>query len=564
MSGSVVNVSRRNFLAASGTFVLASALPSLARQSTPVDEFVPNLFVSISNSGQVSVTSHRSEMGQGVRTAIAQIVAEELDADWQHVRVTQAQGNPAYGDQNTDGSKSIRLFFDSLRTAGASARKMLIDAAAAKWEVEADTCTTNAGHVLHESSGRNVPYGQLVDAAASMPVPDEVQLKSRESWKFIGQPIPHVDAQEIASGRGNYGADVRMPNMAVAVIVRPPRLGASVDKAKLPETAQSDPGFVALEVINPMPGPRMFNPVGGVAVVATDTATAIRLSTELEVEWSTSPNDSFSSSDLESQLRESVQKSGTVLFEEGDCDDVLQSSDRQLSAVYETPFLSHAPLEPPAAIANVSTKSVEVWAPVQDPQSTRAQIAARLSRPPDEIHVTPTLLGGAFGRKSKPDFVLEAVDLSSRLKRPIRVQWTREDDLHHDYFHAPSAQFYHAALGDDGLPVGWLQRTAFPTIMSTFSPAANMPADWELDMGFTNTPYRCPKSALGICSGELGRQDWMASVCMQYFPCVWRECICRRTGACCRTRPHCVSTSHVAGKGISAFCGPTDSAGAPI
>ena len=339
------------------------------------------------------------------------------------------------------------------------------------------------------------------------------RMKSRTDFKLLVMELKHVDADDIVEVvRAVRCKTVKPAKYAYAghgSYVR--HLGGSV-KASTPSMRQQRES-IALKTIPPTPGPIMFNPVGGVAVVAEDTYSAISLSKNLEIEWNPSPNDSFDSEKLEEELRTAVAGTLRPDFNAGDIDAEFARSENVVEGLYQTPFLSHAPMEPPVALANVTKDKIEVWAPVQDPQGTRAQIAQAHSVNPAPV-VIPTLLGGAFGRKSKPDFVLEAVELSKQLNRPVRVQWTRENDIQHDYFHAANAQYYKAALGDNGMPTAWLQRSAFPTIASTFNPAATQPAPFELEMGFTNTPYRCANQRFESTAVKSGvRIGWLRSVC---------------------------------------------------
>ncbi|MCY4656451.1 MAG: molybdopterin-dependent oxidoreductase [Gammaproteobacteria bacterium] len=513
MTQPVINLSRRNFLGATGVLVLGTTLRP-AFSSTQTNSFNPNLFVTVHPDNRVEIVSHRSEMGQGIRTAIAQIVADEMDADWNDVSVTQALGDARYGDQNTDGSKSIRINLDRLREAGASARQMLMQAAAAKWDVGIDTLTTEEGQVVHLSEKKRVTYGELSSNAATLVPPKNVQLKNRKDFKFIGKAVPHVDASLISEGQGKFGADIRLPNMVVAVVKRPPALGQQATSVNVPEAVKNDSRFVRVEQLDPTPGAPLFFPVGGVAVVASDTYSAMQFSQMIDIEWSTSDNQSFDSRSFQQDLRSMVESDLPTVHQSGDVDAVFNSSEKVIEHTYETAFLSHAPMEPPVALADVSAEGVKVFAPVQDPQNTQLQIVGWLKVPVESVQVNVTLLGGAFGRKSKPDFVLEAVELSKRLSRPVRVQWSRENDLQYDYFHAPSAQLYKASLNQNGLPSAWLQRAAYPSITSTFAPQAKSPADWELDMGFTKTPYLFENQRMeadGLVAGV--RIGWLRSVC---------------------------------------------------
>ena len=513
------NLSRRNFLGVSGVFVLGACLPSCARAPQPpaaTEPFVPNLFLALEPDGTVHVTAHRSEMGQGIRTALAQIVADELDADWSRVVVDQADGDVKYGDQNTDGSRSILMNYERLRTAGAAARLMLRQAAAQHWGVGVDEVEATNHEVIHAGSGQRLGYGDLAGIAAALPVPEDPPRKSEAEHRYIGKHVVHVDAADIVRGKGTYGADFHMPNMATAVVVRCPWLGGGVKNIlNKPNTA---PGLVAIEILDAAAsaGP-VFNPVGGVAVVAEDTYTAMRIARDLQIEWTDSPNKTFSSDALQTELREALAKPGTPVpnSEKGDVDAVFAAAGTtEISATYETPFLAHAPMEPPVAIADVSGGMCVVHGPFQDPQAARGLVAGWLGYEPENVTVTPTLLGGAFGRKSKPDFGLEAVELSKRLGRPIRVQWSREDDIRHDYFHASSAQYHRAAIDERGHPKAWLERTAFPSITTVFDGRASMPAEWELEMGFSNLPYTVENQRMEFAGMRPGvRVGWMRSVC---------------------------------------------------
>ena len=508
------NLSRRRFMQGGTALVLGAATPVLstvASADSSAAILAPNVFLAIDGHGGVTITASRSEMGQGVRTALAQIVADELEADWNAITVQQAVGDPVYGDQNTDGSQSIRLLFDTLREAGAAAREMLREAAANEWGVPAAECEAAQHEVRHPPSGRALGYGRLVAAAAELPVPANPKLKRRADYRHIGKARVHVDANDVVDGKAAFGMDVTLPNMAHAVIVRPPVLGAAVERFEEPP-AQA--GLIAVETLDGVGLGGMFQPLGGVAVIADRTWTAIKVADALQVEWGGSPHDGFNSATLAERLRELVHADGERLFDQGDVAAAFAVGGQQVEALYETAFLSHAPMEPPCALANVTGSGCEVWAPVQDPQSTRGLVAQQLGLDPAQVTVHVTLLGGAFGRKSKPDFVLEAVALSKRLKRPVRVTWRREDDIRHDYYHAASAQYHKATLDGEGRPTAWLQRTAFPSIQTTFNKAAVQPAEWELEMGFSNLPFRVANQRFEYAGVEPGvRIGWLRSVC---------------------------------------------------
>ena len=509
----IENVSRRSFLKTSGTLVLAASLPTMDIRALPrANAFNTSVYLDVAANGDITVTAHRVEMGQGIRTALAQIVADELEADWNRVSVAQADGDAKYGDQNTDGSQSIRLFYDVLRNTGASAKEMLMQAGAQHWSVPIDEISAENHRIHHKPTARSLDYGDLTGAASKLPVPEQAKFKPRKDHKFIGKGMLHVDTWDVVKGKATYGADVKLPNMLYATAQRCPWVGGGVKTVTEPETKRRN--YVGFEVFEPKSGPYMYNPLGSVVALAKDSFTAMEMAKAMQVEWTDSPNSSFDSQSFTSELASAAKNPGEKIHNAGDVDAVFErKSGKQLEALYETPFLSHAPMEPPVAVADFSEDSVEVWAPVQDPQTTRGAVAAYLGMPVNKIHIHPTMLGGAFGRKSKPDFVMEAVELSRRRGVPVRVQWTRECDLGYDYFHAASAQYFKAEIDNDGMPSAWLQRTAFPTIMSLFAPGAEQPAPWELEMGFSNLPYQFPNQRMEFTGIRPGvRIGWMRSV----------------------------------------------------
>ena len=508
----ITNFSRRRFIQSSAALVVGATLPASFGRSIPSQSrFQPNVYLSVDETGLVTVVAHRSEMGQGIRTALTQIIADELEADWSRIKVDQAPGDKIYGDQNTDGSQSIRLFYDGLRHAGASAKQMLIQAAADQWSVSPGDCKAENNVVQNLKTGATRDYGDLVRDAAKLPVPDKVSFKNKDEHKFIGKDKIHIDINDVVDGKAKFGADIKLDGMLYATLRRCPWVGGGL--AKKPKI-QSIPGYVGYEVIEPPVGAPVFSPLGSLALLAEDTYTSMQVAQSADIEWTNSPNKNFDSEEFTFALKEAVQKEGKSLFDHGNIQAAFDGSGKEIEAVYETPFLSHAPMEPPVAVASVSDDFCEVWAPVQDPQSCRDLVAGYLGYSVDRIRINVTMLGGAFGRKSKPDFVLEAVELSKRRKTPVRVQWTREDDIKHDYYHAASAQYHKAILSEDGMPDGWLQRTAFPSITTVFSDQAIDPASWELEMGFSNLPYRVPNQRYEYSGLKPGtRMGWMRSVC---------------------------------------------------
>ena len=508
----VVNLSRRRFMQSSAVLVVGAGLPlGLTNSITKAGVFRPSVYLALGDDGAVLITAHRSEMGQGIRTALTQIIADELDADWSRVKVQQATGDKIYGDQNTDGSQSIRLFYDVLRHAGGSARRMLVEAAAAQWGVETSDCKTENHRVHNIRSGEVKDYADLVEDASKREVPQKVTFKDRRDHRFIGKDQVHIDIDDVVNGRAIFGADIKLEGMLYATLRRCPWVGGGL--AKEPKI-EFEEGYIGYEIIKPPIGAPVFTPLGSLAILAEDTYTSMKVAQSVDIEWTASNNQNFDSKAFTQALRDAVQQEGKKLFDHGNVDAAFDGAGKEVEAIYETPFLSHAPMEPPVSVASVVDGFCEVWAPVQDPQSCRDLVAGYLGYPVDQVRINVTMLGGAFGRKSKPDFVLEAVELSKRRKVPVRVQWSREDDIKHDYYHAASAQYHKAILGENGMPEGWLQRTAFPAIGTTFSEAVIDPSETELEMGFSNLPYRVSNQRFefsGIRPGA--RIGWLRSVC---------------------------------------------------
>lgn len=522
-----ISTSRRAFLKRTATasgFTLGLTLLPVSRPSAmfaaaPSSEsLTPSVFVSIHENGQVDITCHRSEMGQQIRTSIPQVIVEELGADWQYVNVVQATGHPKYGDQNTDGSRSIRRNFDRLREAGATAAYLLRAAAAKGWQVDVSDCEVNNHHVIHKSSGKKVEFGQLVAVAATLPLPDvkQLELKARKDWQSIGKPMRSLDIQAMTSGTAVYGQDVILDNMCFAVIQRPPVVFSGVESVNDAEVKKM---AGVLDVITlPAPeAPAMFKPLGGVAVVAKNTWQAWQASRSLNVKWSDSPNAAYDSKAYREQLLATAMAPGEVVRQQGDFSSAKQQADSVIEAQYYAPHLAQAPMEPPAATAVVTEDKAEIWTSVQTPQAARQVVAAALNLDPENVTINVTLLGGGFGRKSKPDFVAEAALLAKAMKRPVKVVWRREDDIQHGFFHTVSAQSLTATLNKQNQVTGWLHNTVFPSISSTFNPAANKPSDGELDLGMIDNPFDIPN--LQLERGEADahvRIGWLRSVANVY------------------------------------------------
>jgi isoquinoline 1-oxidoreductase beta subunit len=478
----------------------------------------PKIFVSIAPSGIVSVVVHRSEMGQGIRTSLPRIVADELEADWKRVRVVQAPGDEAkYGNQDTDGSRSTRHWFDPMRRCGASARTMLEQAAAAKWKVPVDQVQAINHEVVHKASGRKLGYGALALAAAKLDVParDSLKLKDPSKFRYIGKVSTQLlDGPDIVSGKAHYGIDTRLPGMVYAVVARPPVLGGKVKSFDAAE-ALKVPGVVKVFALEGTPPPSEFQPIGGVVVVGKDTWAAIKGRSLLKIEWDDGPHASYDSASFRSELEAAVLKpGGKEVRNDGDAYAALEKAAKKIEANYYVPHYAHASMEAPAATASIVRGQCEVWAPVQSPQAARDRVAQRLGLGADKVTVNVTLLGGGFGRKSKPDFVVEAALISKEMGgQPVKVTWTREDDLHHDYFHTVCAQHVEAGFDASGKITAWLHRTSEPTIISIFAPDPKELAPFELGLGLVGMPYAIPNVRIENPAATAHvRTGWLRSV----------------------------------------------------
>ena len=500
----VENVSRRSMLKAlgiAGGFVLAAPImsrPAFAAYQTGADKMPhgvvvdPRVFVAIAPDGMVTIVAHRSEMGTGVRTSLPLIVAEEMDADWSRVRVQQAHGDEVkYGNQDTDGSRSTRHYLLPMRQIGASARTMLEQAAAKRWGVPVTEVKAVNHEVVHDASGRKIGFGDLATDAAKEPVPalDDLKLKDPKSFRYLGKgEIGIVDLHDITTGKAGYGADIRLPGMKYAVIAHPPVTGGKLVSVDSTDTMKVS-GVEKVMGVQGWPWPSKFQPLGGVAVIARNTGAAIKGRDALKITWDDGANAKYDSVAYRTELEEAARKPGLVVRKEGDVDAALKSADKVIVGEYYLPHLAHVSMEPPVAVASVTGDTAEVWAPVQSPGGTREDVAKTLGIPEDNVTINVTLLGGGFGRKSKCDYALEAALLSKALNAPVKVQWTREDDVQHDFLHTVSVERIEAGLDKNGKVIAWRHRSVAPSIASTFAAGTVHQAPFELGMGLIDNPF---------------------------------------------------------------------------
>ena len=452
-------------------------------------DFDAQAFVVVLPDGTAKVVCHRSEMCQGIRTALPMIVADELDLDWSRVEVVQADADPRFGSQNTDGSRSVRDFYQPLRLGAATLREMLVLAAATRWNVSAATCTTQDGEVIHEESQRRAGYEELIEFARTLPVPKQPRLKAAREFTLVGHAQTLVDATDIVHGTAIYGADVSVQGMLIAVLQRAPTLAARISSFD-PKPALALRGVVDVVELEAH-GPSI-NTVAAVAVVARDTWSAMRGRQALDVRWTEVPEKELTL-DRRPELQRALQGKLTRFRNDGHVDRIAEDPRYEtVEATYHTPYLVHASMEPPVALADVRVDGCEIWAPTQAPRRAHAAAARVLGLKEEQVTVHVTLLGGGFGRKGQPDFVVEAVLLSKRVGKPVRVQWTREDEIQHGFYHPEALQVLTARVNRDGIPVSWHHRVAVPTLASVFTRHEDTPTPAEMAMGFTDMPYRIP------------------------------------------------------------------------
>jgi isoquinoline 1-oxidoreductase beta subunit len=515
----IENVSRRGVLKgilATGSFVLAVHVippgPALADEAPKwggdgmphgtVNN--PLAFVSIAPDGIVTIVCHRSEMGQGIRTGMPLIVADEMGADWARVKVAQATGNEVkYGNQDTDGSRSTRHFFMPMRQVGAAARMMLEAAAAKRWGVDVSDVEAKNHEVIQKSTGKKLGYGELAADASTMGVPSNVSLektgaatpvslplKDPSEFRYIGKEGTNiVDGFNITTGRAIYGQDVRLPGQKYAVIARPAVMGGKVVSYDATD-AKKVPGVLQIVEIPTPSYPMKFQPSGGIAIIADNTWAAIQGRNALKIKWDDGPHGTYDSQAYRAEMEATARQPGMILRSDGDFAAAFASADKKVEAEYYIPHNAHATMEPPSATCRIVDGKAEVWTSVQSPQAAHDLVAAYLALPPENVTVNVTLLGGGFGRKSKPDFAVEAALCSKAMGgAPLKVVWTREDDIHNDFYHTVSLERLQAGLDKDGKVVAWRHNSVAPTLLALFMADPKHEAPLEQGMGLVDMPF---------------------------------------------------------------------------
>ncbi len=519
-------IARRDFvrisaMAGAGLTLAAWAGPVLATDGKPTSSgppFEPNAFVRISEDNTVTVLCKHTEMGQGTYTGLPTIVAEELDADWAQIRAEGAPANAKlYNNlfwgkaQGTGGSTAIGNSYAQLRQAGATARAMLVAAAAKQWNVAADAITVSKGVVSHKASGKKAKFGELVKVAATLPVPQDVKFKDPKQYVFIGKRVPRTDSVSKTSGAAIYTQDLKLPGMLTAVVAHPPRFGAKV-KSFEPSRAKAVPGVVSVVQIP-----------SGVAVVAKDFWSAKKGRDALTVEWDETAAVKVSSADLVTQYKQLAQTPGAVARKEGDVAVSLGKCAKRVDAEYVFPFLSHASMEPLNCIVQITKDGCEVWNGEQNQTGDQFAISKVLGIPPDRVKLNQLLVGGSFGRRANPmsDYVLEAVFVAKALSTgatagaPVKLLWTREDDMQGGYYRPMYVHRVTAGLDAQGKPLAWQQRIVGQSIVSgtAFEAMMKNGIDPTSVEGAANLPYAVPNLQVELHSPKPGIPiQWWRSV----------------------------------------------------
>ena len=493
------NVTRREFVETSAGLVISFYLPARrgAAPNALDTDFAPNAWLRIGADDVVTLTVDKSEMGQGSQTGLAMILAEELETDWAKVRVGPVPENPAGWSRrmSTGGSTAIRTSWDPLRKAGATAREMLISAAAATWNVDRSTCHAEQGVVIHTPTKRQLPYGKLAARAAQVPVPSNAPLKDPKDFRLLGTRAPRLDTPAKVDGSAVFGIDVTVPEMLIASIERCPVFGGMLkryDGAK----AEALPGVRAVVALEPSPwtgrgGAWAAGCAAGVAVVADTYWHAVQGRRALEIEWDEGEAATLGSDGIRAEFARLAEQAGVEARKTGDAEAALAAATQRVEAVYEVPFLHHATMEPMNCTAHVRANGCDVWAPTQN--QTRAQeVAAELTGlSKDRVRVHTTFLGGGFGRRLEPDFVAEAVRVSQAVGAPVKVIWSREDDVQHGFYRPATYNKFTVGLDAAGAPVAWSHRIVAPPILLKFGPL-DKGIDRTLIDGAANLPYAIP------------------------------------------------------------------------
>ena len=500
-----MHTTRRQFIQASGTLLFAFALPACEREprsKRPPEAAVgaatehvtgkstglaPNAFIRIDREGNVTLVIHKVEMGQGTFTSMPMLLAEELEIDLSRVKLAQAPadnslyGDPLLGGQVTGGSTSVRGAWEPLRRAGATVRTMLIQAAAQSWNVNADSCTARNGTVTHTPSGRTMNYGQLIDAAAKLPVPTNVSLKRPADFTLIGTPVKRLDSPAKVNGQAQYGIDVRLPNMSIATVAAAPVPGGTLKST-------DDAKALAIKGVR-----QILKLDNAVAVVGDHMGAARQGLMALAPTWTDGANGNMTTASIVADIKNASQRPGVVARNDGDASTAINRASRKVEAIYEMPFLAHATMEPMNCTVDLQADSCDLWVGTQVPALAQGAAAKITQLPLEKVRVHNHYLGGGFGRRLEVDFISQAVAFAKQTKAPIKFIWTREEDIQHDMYRPYYVDRIAAALDSKGMPAAWSHRITGSSIMARFAPDSMKDGiDPDAVEGARDPPYAIP------------------------------------------------------------------------
>lgn len=464
-------MTRREFLkkslAGAGMTIAISLTPFgfniASSQEIKKDLFSPDVWIQITPDNIVTIVVNKSEMGQGVYTSLPMIAADELEADWKQIRLKAAPAgekyiDPAWGMQLTGGSTSVRHMMEPLRKAGATAREMLLTAAAQTWKVPQSECEARQGMVRHIKSDRTMTYGQLCEKASKLPVPPNPPLKKEDQFRFIGNPMPRLDVPEKVNGSAIFGTDVFVPNMLYAAIARPPAFGAKVISYDQ-EAAEKVSGVYKVAPID-----------HGIAVIANTIDSAWKGRDALNTKWDRGTHPDLNNEALEKTFLDHLNRQGAIALNRGNLKNVLGQDVKRIEAIYVLPYLAHVTMEPINCTASVSENRCDIWVPTQN-QSGALQVAQKVTGlKPEQIHIHTTYLGGGFGRRGFVDYVEEALQISRATGKPIKLIWTREEDIQNDFYRPGNCCKIEGRVDGKGRVIGWSHRIVAPSVFEHFAP----------------------------------------------------------------------------------------------
>ena len=485
--GTLKKQSRREFIkvvSLSGTgLFLASYVPlkgmEILRKGGEHKIFSPSAFIKIDSNGQVTIIVPKSEMGQGVFTAIPMLVAEELEVNLKNIKVENAFSDKKFGNQSTGGSTSIRRTWEPLRVAGATAKAMLISAAAARWKINPSECRAENGFVINKINDKKLSYGSLVEDASKLPVPKSVPLKDPKDYKIIGKKIHRLDTPKKLNGTAKFGIDYNFPGMYYATVLHPPTFGGSV-KSFDASKAKSLKGVIDVIKIS-----------SGLAIIAESTWLAFKGKDLLSVQWDNGKNKNVTSESIHKIMSDKLNEPGEEMHAQGDSK-IKDQSEKNIEAVYEVPYLAHATMEPMDCSADVKNGKAELWAPTQNPQGAQREVATVLGLKNEDVIVYVTFMGGGFGRRGNSDFAVEAAEISNAIKKPVKLTWTREEDMKHDFYRPPSINKLKAWIDKDEKLIALYHHIIAPSIAQNRWNAKMEPSHYDIGGGALEKVYQIP------------------------------------------------------------------------